>query len=329
MAEIRKVLSTLPWTGWHWEKLAGELAPAEIIRLKHSEIPQILKTIENTDVALLGGNISKEMLNASKNLKWVHCDMAGVNDSAHSEIFERGIFLTASAGRSAPVLAEHAFYLALSLIYDSRNLDTQQRSHIWNNLYRDRRGLYTKTLGVIGLGYTGKAVVKLGKAFGMRVLGYDRNSLETPEGVDQVYFEDHGETIDQLLKESDIVILAVRLSDATFHMINDQTLKLMKPTAYLVNISRGPVVDERALYNALVNKTIAMAGSDVFETEPLPADSPLWDLPNMVITPHCTPEVPDLTASSLNIILNNIKLYRGEKPLLNMLDVRDVYTKQR
>jgi phosphoglycerate dehydrogenase-like enzyme len=329
MAEIRKVLSTLPWTGWHWEKLAGELAPAKIIRLKHSETPQILEAIKDTDVVLLGGNISKEMLNAAKDLKWVHCDMAGVNDSAHSEIFGRGIFLTASAGRSAPVLAEHAFYLALSLIYDSRNLDTQQRSRVWNNLYRDRRGLYTKTLGVIGLGYTGKAVAKLGKAFGMRVLGYDRNSFETPEGVDQVYFEDRGETIDQLLKESDIVILAVRLSDATFHMINDQTLKLMKPTAYLVNISRGPVVDEKALYDALVHKTIAMAGSDVFETEPLPANSPLWDLPNMVITPHCTPEVPDLTASSLNIICNNIRLYREGKPLLNVLDARDVYTKQR
>jgi phosphoglycerate dehydrogenase-like enzyme len=255
--------------------------------------------------------------------------MAGVNDSAHSEIFERKIFLTASAGRSAPVLAEHAFYLALSLIYDSRNLDTQQRSHTWNNLYRDRRGLYTKTLGVIGLGYTGKEVAKLGKAFKMRVLGYDRNSFETPEGIDQVYFEDRGETIDQLLKESDIVILAVRLSDATFHMINDRTLKLMKPAAYLVNMSRGPVVDEKALYNALVNKTIAMAGSDVFETEPLPENSPLWDLPNMVITPHCTPEVPDLTASSLNIILNNIKLYREGKYLLNALDARDVYTKQK
>lgn len=329
MAEIKKVLSTLPWTGWHWEKLAGELVPAEIIRLKHSETPQILKAIEDADVAFLGGNISKEMLNTAKNLKWVHCDMAGVNDSAHSEIFEGKIILTASAGRSAPVLAEHAFYLALSLIYDSRTIDAQQRSHRWNNLYRDRRGLYTKTLGVIGLGYTGKEVAKLGKAFKMRVLGYDRNSFETPEGIDQVYFEDRGETIDPILKESDIVILAVRLSDATFHMINDQTLKLMKPTAYLVNMSRGPVVDENALYHALVNKTIAMAGSDVFETEPLPETSPLWDLPNMVITPHCTPEVPDLTASSLNIILNNIKLYREGKYLLNALDARDVYTKQR
>jgi phosphoglycerate dehydrogenase-like enzyme len=103
----------------------------------------------------------------------------------------------------------------------------------------------------------------------------------------------------------------------------------MKPAAYLVNMSRGAVVDEAALYRALVNKTIAMAASDVFETEPLREDSPLWDLPNFVITPHCTPEVPDLALSGLNIIRDNIRLYREGNILRNQLDARDVYTKGR
>jgi phosphoglycerate dehydrogenase-like enzyme len=103
----------------------------------------------------------------------------------------------------------------------------------------------------------------------------------------------------------------------------------MKPTAYLVNMARGAVVDEKALYKALVNKTIAAAASDVFETEPLQTDSPLWDLPNFVITPHCTPEVPDITANCLEIITDNISRYRAGKPMRNLVDARDVYTKGR
>jgi phosphoglycerate dehydrogenase-like enzyme len=145
--------------------------------------------------------------------------------------------------------------------------------------------------------------------------------------VDKAYFADKGQSVDELLKECDAAVLTVRLSDETFHMINERTLKLMKPTALLVNLSRGAVVDEAALHQALVNRTIAAAASDVFETEPLQKESPLWDLPNFVITPHCTPEVPDLALSGLNIICDNIRRYREGRPLRNQLDRRDVYTR--
>jgi phosphoglycerate dehydrogenase-like enzyme len=145
--------------------------------------------------------------------------------------------------------------------------------------------------------------------------------------VDKAYFADKGQGVEELLKESDVVVLAIRLSDATFHLINERTLKLMKSGALLVNLARGSVVDEAALYRALKDKTIAGAASDVFETEPLQKESPLWDLPNFVITPHCTPEVPDLALSGLNIICDNIRLYREGNTLRNLLDIRDVYTK--
>jgi phosphoglycerate dehydrogenase-like enzyme len=194
-------------------------------------------------------------------------------------------------------------------------------------LYIERRGLYTKTLGVVGLGHTGKAVAKLGSAMGMRVIGYDRNEADLPDGVEKAWFTDRGEGIETLLKESDVIILSVRLSDETFHLIDERAFGVMKNTALLINMARGAVVDEKALYTALVNNRIAGAASDVFETEPLPASSPLWDLPNMVITPHCTPEVPDLTASCLNIITDNILRYKEGRPLRNLMDSRDVYTK--
>ena len=299
----------------------------EIKRAKHSDTQAVIDGIKDADVAILAGDISREILAAAKNLKWVHCDHAGVNNSAHPEIFELGIFLSSSSGRSAPVLAEHIFFLMLSLIYNSRTLEQQQRDHNWNNLYRERRGLCTRTIGIIGMGYTGKALAVRAKAFGMTVLGYGRAPGAIPDGVDKIWYADKGDTIDALLKESDIVVLTVRLSDNTYHMIDERALGLMKPSAYLVNMARGSVVDEGALYKALVNKTIAMAASDVFETEPLQKESPLWDLPNFVITPHCTPEVSDLALNGLNIICENIKRYREGAALLNCIDARDVYTK--
>jgi phosphoglycerate dehydrogenase-like enzyme len=325
---IKKVFTTEPYTDWHWHMLVDAFGPGvEIKRARHDDTIAVLDGIKDADVAILAGDISREALEAAGNLKWVHCDHAGVNNSAHPELFQRGIFLTSSAGRSAPVLAEHIFFLMLSLIYDSRTLEQQQRDHNWNNLYRGRRGLFTKTIGIIGLGYTGKALAVRAKAFGMTVLGYDRDTAPTPEGVDKIWFADKGDTIDPLLSESDIVVLAVRLSDETWHLIDERALGLMKSGACLVNMARGAVVDEAALYRALVNKTIAGAASDVFETEPLPKESPLWDLPNFVLTPHCTPEVPDLALNGLNIICENIKRYREGQPLLNCLSGRDVYTK--
>ncbi|GHV68664.1 3-phosphoglycerate dehydrogenase [Spirochaetia bacterium] len=326
---IKKVFTTEPYTDWHWEKLVKALGPVEIIRADHNDTAAVKEGIKDADVAILSGDISAEVLAAGKALRWVHADHAGANNSAHPEIFERGIILTASAGRSAPVLAEHIFFLMLSLIYNSRTLEQQQRDHNWNNLYRDRRGLYTKTLGIIGLGYTGKALATRAKAFGMKVLGYGRSSAEIPEGVDRAYFADKGQNIDELLRESDIVVLTVRLSDETFHLVDERALGLMKKTACLVNMARGAVVDEKALHQALVKGTIAMAASDVFETEPLQKESPLWDLPNFVITPHCTPEVPDLADNGLNIICDNIRLYREGQRLRNQLDSRDVYTRGR
>ncbi|MDR0450210.1 MAG: D-2-hydroxyacid dehydrogenase [Treponema sp.] len=330
---IKKVFTTEPYTGRHWDKLAGALGPGvEIVRAEHGDPVDVKEKIKDADVAILAGDISREALEAGKNLKWVHADHAGANNSAHPELFRRGIILSASAGRSAPVLAEHAFFLMLSLVYDSRNLDRQQRDHNWNNLYRDRRGLFTKTLGIVGLGHTGKALALRAKAFGMTVLGYGREAPgaagnPVPEGVDRAFYSARGDTIDELLKASDIVVLSIRLSDETFRLIGERAFGLMKPSAYLVNMSRGAVVDEAALYRALTDKTIAMAASDVFETEPLQKDSPLWDLPNFVITPHCTPEVPDLALSGLNIICDNIRLYREGKTLRNQLGERDVYTK--
>lgn len=326
---IKKVLATVPYTGEHWDTLVKALEPAEIVRVKHSDTAAVLEAIKNVDVAIVSGDVSVEMLNAAKNIKWIHGDFAGLNGSAHPEIFEREIILSSSAGRSAEVLAEHAFYFMLSLVYDSRTLEKNQQAHVWDNrAIAEKRGLITRTLGIIGYGNTGKHLVKLARAFGMKILVYSRSARPAPEGVTKFYSQEKGDTIDELLKESDIVTLSMSLSDNTKHMIDERALSLMKPTAYLINMARGPVVDEKALYNALVNGTIAGCGSDVFEKEPLPPESPLWNLPNIYITPHNTPAVQDKVGASLRYILENIKHYKAGEPLINILDKRDLYTKR-
>jgi phosphoglycerate dehydrogenase-like enzyme len=326
---INKVLSTLNWAPAHWEKLEALLAPAGIVHANHHDTAAVLEAIKDVDVALLGGDISREMLQAAKQVKWIHCDHAGLNASNHPEIYERGITLTSSSGRSAPVLAEHVFFLMLSLVYDSRLIETHQRGHVWKNIAEGRqKGLITRTMGIVGLGKTGLEVAKRGKAFGMRMLGYTRSARDTvPDGIEKLYCQEKGEPIDELLRESDVVVLTISLSDKTYHLIDERAFSLMKPTAFLINLSRGSVVDEKALYQALVNKRIAGAGSDVFEKEPLPADSPLWDLPNMIITSHSTPAVADRNGFSLQVICDNVRAFREGRPLRNRQDERDIYTK--
>jgi phosphoglycerate dehydrogenase-like enzyme len=325
---ISSVLATVRYSGRNLERLIECLAPAEVIHLAPEDDSGIREALSEVDVAVLAADLDERFFEAPK-LRWVHCDHAGLNGSARPEVFERGLLVTGSAGRAAPALAQHAFFLALSLVYDSSGLLEMQRRHVWRGLadYSDRRGLWGKTIGVVGFGSTGTEVAALAHAFGMRVLGY-RKTRDKPEPfVERMYAADAGEGVEELLGQSDVVVLCIRLTDGTYHLIGERELRLMKPSAYLINLARGPVVDEAALVVALRAGTIAGAGLDVFEREPLPVDAPIWDAPHTVITPHVTAEMPDLAARSLDIIEENVRRYRADEPLLNLLAPEDVYTR--
>lgn len=324
---IRAVLATVPYTGWHLAELRAAFDGAEFVHADWRDDAAIAEALTYVDVAVLKADLDARFLTAPK-LKWVHCDHSGLNRSALPEVFERGLMVTGSAGRAAPALAHHAFFFILSLVYEGPALYDEQRQHSWRGLpsYRDLRGVYGKTLGVVGLGHTGAEVAALAKAFGMRVLGYGKRADVEPPNLDRYYSAEAGDGLDGLLSESDFVVLTVRLTDRTRGMIGEPELTIMKPTARLINLARGPVVDEAALVTALHDGTIAGAGLDVFEQEPLPADAAVWDAPNTVLTPHVTAEMPDLTARSLEIISENARRYRAGHPLLNLLTPDDVYT---
>jgi phosphoglycerate dehydrogenase-like enzyme len=327
MPDISCVLATVSYTGSHLTRLRAAFAPAELLQVRRDDAAGIAAALERADVAVLAGDLDERFLRAPM-LRWIHCDHAGLNRSARPEVFARGLLVTSSAGRSSPVLAEHAILFMLALAYRLPAFLDAQRRHQWGIPDQDRlRGLYGRTVGIVGLGHTGTELALRCKALGMRVLGYRRGAAPPPPGVDVVYCAARGETIEPLLRQSDFVVLAVPLSDATHHLIGARELEQLKPGAYLVNMARGAVIDEDALLAALRSGRLAGAGLDTFAQEPLPPDSPLWDAPNVLITPHTTPQVPDRTGRSLDIIEENVRRYRAGQTMLNLLRPEDVYTK--
>jgi phosphoglycerate dehydrogenase-like enzyme len=327
MPAIDVVLATVPYQGQALARLREAFAPAELVHCRRQDDAAIAAALERADVAVLAGDLDERFIRAPR-LRWVHCDHAGLNKSARPEVFERGLLVTSSAGRSSPVLAEHAILFMLALAYRFPSFLEAQRRHQWGIPGQgELRGLFGRTVGIVGLGHTGTELAVRAKALGMRVLGYRRRVAEAPPGVDRSWSAERGDTLDDLLRESDFVVLAVPLSDATYHLIGERELRLMPRSAFLVNMARGAVVDEAALLTALREGWIAGAGLDTFTQEPLPPDSPLWEAPNLLITPHVTPQVPDRTARSLDIICENVRRYRAGEPLLNLLQAADVYTR--
>ncbi len=322
-----KVLVTVQYPPHHFDRMSKVFAPAELLVVDKHDDEAMQAALEVADAAVIEGDLDERFWQAPK-MKWVHCDHAGLNGSARPEVFERGLLVTGSSGRSAPVLAEHVMLFALLHVYQYANFYEAQKKHQWGVPgYEQLRGLYGKTMGIIGLGHTGKELAVRASAFGMRVLGYRHSAGSPPPSVDQLYSAAAGDSLDTLLQESDIVALAVPLSDDTHHLIGEKELQLMKPTACLINMARGAVVDEAALVKALHDGEIGGAGLDTFVQEPMPADDPLWDAPNTYITPHCTPAVPDRIGRSLDVICENAVRFREGRELLNLLRKEQMYTK--
>lgn len=326
--DIATVLCTLLWRPEEVAPLREAFAPAEFVHLHPGDADGIADVLQRADVALHAIDIDDRFLQAP-HLRWVHCDHSGLTRSARPEIFERGLIVTGSAGRSAPALAQHAFYFALALTFDARRLFEMQDAHRWRGIpdYHERLALWGKTLGIVGFGHTGKEMARLGRAFGMRVIAYRRRQTETPPDVDLMLSADAGDSLDVLLTQSDVVMLAAQLSDETHHLVAADQFASMRSGAFLINLARGPMIDHDALVNALQSGQIAGAGLDVTDPEPLPPDSPLWDMPNVVITPHMTPKLPDRTGRSTAIIIDNLRRYRRGEELLNALTPRDLYTR--
>ncbi|HEX7753205.1 MAG TPA: D-2-hydroxyacid dehydrogenase [Novosphingobium sp.] len=320
------VVTTLRYEGEHWRRVAEAFAGAEILRFDSPEAPGFDAALARADAAIIAKDPDPRFY-AHPRLRWIHVDHAGLNRAARPEAFRPDLTITGSAGRSAPVLAEHAMFFSLALAYRYPAFLDAQRAHHWGVPGQDDlRGLYGRTMGILGLGNTGRELALRAKAFGMRVLGYRRSLTEPPPGVDELFTSEGRAGLEAVLERSDFVVLVLGLSDKTHHLIGARELDLIGPKGYLINMARGPVVDEAALTEALYAGRIAGAGLDTFAVEPLPAESRLWDAPNTLITPHVTPQVPDRTGRSVEIICENIRRFRAGEALLNRLTADDMYS---
>jgi len=227
---------------------------------------------------------------------------------------EAKVTVTNSAGVAAAMMAEYVFGAVLHFTLDIAGMEADRLEQHWRGA-RLMTPLKGKTILIVGLGHTGQAVAARAKAFGMHVIG-TRARPEAMENVDEVFA---GNELPGLWHRADVVVLSVPLLLTTHSLMNAHAFALMKETAILVDVSRGGVLDNAALTNAMRGGAIAGAAIDVFETEPLPYDSPLWGLENVIISPHCSAVYAEWADDSFTLFLENLARWRKSAPLQNIV----------
>lgn len=260
----------------------------------------------------------REAVATAPKLKWVHSLMVGVESFLYPEFAARGIILTNPRGAADNCVSEHAIALMLAWTRSIDKFVLMQRARKWERLPVNH--LAGRTLGIIGLGSIGREIARKAKlAFRMKVAA-TKKRVTAEEYVDEILPADR---LDDLLRVSDYIVVAAAMTGETDGLLDEREFRLMKPNAFVVNIARGQIVREAALAKALREKWIAGAGIDVFETEPLPADSELWRLDNIIITPHLAGlSSQNLADLRIGVFTENLKRYiRGEQ-LLTQVDFK-------
>lgn len=259
-------------------------AGLEVVYEEYPDEDRLVELVRDVDAIIVRSKpkVTRRVIEAAPKLKVIGRAGVGLDNIDLKAAEERGIKVVNSPGASSRSVAELAIGLLFAVARKIAFADRKMREGVWAKKQCMGIELEGKTIGVVGFGRIGYEVAKIAKALGMNVLLYD------PYPNEERAREVGGKFVplEELLKESDVVTLHVPLLDATYHLINEERLKLMKPTAILINAARGAVVDTDAFVKALQEGWIAGAGLDVFEEEPLPADHPLTKLDNVVLTPH-------------------------------------------
>jgi phosphoglycerate dehydrogenase-like enzyme len=280
---------------------------------------------EIADAEVLYGFPSSDLLSRAKALRWIQAPSAGVNFlQGLPELVASEVVLTNTRGAHGPSIGEHAFALLFTLTRHIPECVLAQREHHWarSELYRTSNEIWGRTMGIVGYGAIGRAVAQRARGFDMDVLAVDPHPEPGAPFVHETWMK---ERLPELLAQSDVVVVAAPLTDASYHLIDAVALANMKPTAYLIVVSRGGIVEETALVAALRDGRLAGAGLDVTETEPLPADSPLWDAPNLIITPHTAGDSSEKERRCVEIFIENLHRYAQGEALLNVVDKQRGY----
>ncbi len=277
---------------------------------------------QTPDVDIIFGSFSRPLFDAAKQLKWVQTESAGIDSILFDEFVASAIVLTSAKGTVGTHLADHTWALLLGLL---RGIGRAVRERTWENRMSIRSETWElegKTLGIIGLGGTGVEVARRAVGFGMEVIAIDPEEVPRPDFVREIW---KPERFYDLLEQSDGVSVCCPLTSQTRGLFDREAFRRMRPHALLVNVTRGPIVDAEALLEALDQGLIRGAGLDVTPEEPLVADSPLWDHPHCIITPHASGGSPLRLDRSIDLFCENLRRFTDGRPLLSVIDKHKGY----
>ncbi|MDH7602401.1 MAG: D-2-hydroxyacid dehydrogenase [Armatimonadota bacterium] len=314
------------WKAYHLESediVSRYLAKVQALVADHqfvicSDEESAKREIVDADVVLCW-KITPELFARARRLKWIQFGSAGIDHTVFPELLQSDVILTTLAGIHRVVVAEHVFALMLALARRLNLSCVLQMEHKYerSEIAATADVLAGKTIGIIGLGRIGLNIARLAKAFEMRVVGTKRVLEGRLENIDRIY---RASEYRKVLPISDYLVLAVPLTDETRALIGRSEIEAMKPGACLINVARGAMVDHDALADALRSGKLAGAALDVFPAEPLPPDSPLWDLPNTIITPHTAGSHPGYADSAAEIFRQNLEAFLTGGPMVNVYD---------
>ncbi len=276
------------------------------------------------DIEIVNGSISPELIAKLPNLRWYQQYGAGADWLLRApEVAERDFLLTNTSGIHAIPITEHLMAFLLCFARGFKASILGQKDRVWEESRRQPLfELAGKRVVLVGVGAIGAHFAKAATAFGMEVVGVRRSAGAPIEGTIRVVSQ---ERLDEELGDADFLVLTMPHTEETHHMIDARRLGLLKKGAYLINIGRGGTVDEPALIEALTSGHLAGAGLDVFETEPLPADSPLWDLESVILTPHYSGITPRYLERFMAIFIDNLKRFVQGEELANQVDMQRGY----
>ena len=280
-----------------------------------ADLDAVLGTAE---AMLCGFRLPNDVPARTPKLKWVQSMAAGVERLMDAGLFEAGITLTNAKGVAATPIAEWVLGAMLMFSKKMQVHFVRKTKKLYQRTDVLPFSLEGKTVGILGLGAIGLEVARLSSALGMRVIATKR----TVEGADTHHVDGlyPPSLTDEVFKASDFLVVALPLTRETTKAVSERELRLMKRTAYILNVGRGPIIDEAALVRALKEGVIAGAALDVFEKEPLPQESELWGLENVVYSPHISGEVDDYDERAAALFAKNLRRYVSGQPLLNVVD---------
>jgi D-2-hydroxyacid dehydrogenase (NADP+) len=309
---------------WFSERLRRDFPQLQVVHLPSYD--RVMGEIADADIAI-SWSLRGDQIKAAKKLRWIHSTAAAVHQMMTPELRATEIVVTNARDAHGPVVAEHAIALAFALAKRlPQAVHHQKQKHwaqddLWDAKPRPRE-LQGATMTIVGLGAIGAPLARLAKSLGMRVVAVREHPELESEVADAIYgFED----LDQALSAGDFIVLAVPVTPKTRHLMNAERLARLKPDAYLINVGRGVLIDEAALVNALRAKSFGGAALDVTTEEPLPAESLLWRMENVLITPHIAGLTEKMWERHYEHYTRNLRRFLAGEALLWVVDKEKGY----